>query len=278
MMKKSTKILHWFYKLSWKKMLGITAFALTIAVAPLSVRIATNPTRTRSEAALLPQPQPITQEFETPTGPPEIYLVDHFFGKTGDAVLVHGTNLGGYHQDSWVSLSGKKITDEDLVSWTGSYIEFKVPAEAKSGVVEISVLGKRTKWDGIFFVTDANTKTILSLKPEAENVAKLTAYDMDDSNELLVWFLVVKGDGSVKLTPESGVNMTQKVHNFSVGTVYEANLKFSKSLAAQSTTQAVPLLSLQKGEDQIIGIARGEMSNSGGVIMPLQADPLYVTF
>ena len=131
---------------------------------PLAREAAVNPTRTRSEAALIvPKPEEITGEFETPKGPPEIYLVDHFFGKTGDAVLIHGENLGGVHQNIWVSVGGKKITRDDMVSWTGSYIEFKVPASAVSGVVEVSILGQRSTWPGMFFVTSEKTETELRL-------------------------------------------------------------------------------------------------------------------
>jgi len=274
-MNRGTKILHWFYKLSWKKMLGITAFVLTIAAAPLSIKMATNPTRTRSEAALLPQTEPITKEFETPKGPPKIFLVDHFFGKAGDAVLIHGENLGGYHQDSWVSLAGKKVNEEDLVSWTGSYIEFKVPSDARSGTVEISVLGQRTTWGGMFFVTDANTEATLALKPtNTVNTAKLVLTNPQNTNELLVWFLVIKGEGVVKLTAEPGTTLTQKTTETPIGTIYEAQVKFKTTKGVV----AVNLLTVQKNEEQLIGIARGEINNSEGVIIPLQADPLYVTF
>ena len=101
------RLLLWFYHLSWKKLLGFSTLALVIAIIPLALQSANSPTRTRSEAALITKPQPVSSEFVTPKGPPEIYLVDHFFGKVDDAVLVHGANLGGLSGNTSVSLSGQ---------------------------------------------------------------------------------------------------------------------------------------------------------------------------
>ncbi len=173
-------ILKWGYKLSWKKILGINTLLLLVITIPLVINAVLNPTRTRSEAALL-HPEPISTESKTPSEPPEIYLVDHFFGKEGDAVLVHGSNLGGWHENSWISLGGKKISEENLVTWAGNFIEFKVPEGTVSGPVEISILGQRIMWEGTFYVIDENTETELRL----EN-GKLTGKGLTDGKELMV--------------------------------------------------------------------------------------------
>ncbi|MBU1085494.1 MAG: hypothetical protein ABIJ43_05005, partial [Candidatus Beckwithbacteria bacterium] len=274
MLSKKTKILHWFYKLSWKKIVGFSMFLLILAAMPLAREVAVNPTRTRSEASLLtPKPQEITKEFETPKGPPQIYLVDHFFGKVGDAVLIHGENLGGVHKNSWVSLGGKKITRDDLVSWTGDYIEFKVPVDAISGVVEISILGQRTSWEGIFFVTDEKTSTELRLIDD-----QLKAKNILGGKELLVWFLKIKGEGELKIDPVSGVNITQTKVDLPVGKIYEVKMKISSTLLKQSELNFIGLLNLSKPDDLVVGIARGELDNGLGQLIPLQSHPLYVSF
>jgi len=279
-MRKRTRILYWFYKLSWKKMLGIGGLLLIVMGAPLAVNLATNPTRTRSEAALLPRPQPVTTEFETPRGLPKIFLVDHFFGKVDDAVLIHGENLGGLHEDSWVSLAGKKIGVENLVSWTGSYIEFKVPAGAKSGLVEISVLGKRTVWPGMFFVTDQATEAELRITGEpTSNQGQVLAKSIKGGQELLIWLLVISGDGDLKLGSAEGVRIKQsRTIDFPVGKVYEAKLSISSSIATESQARLVPLLTITKADEQLVGIARGELGDGKGALIPLQLHPLYVSF
>jgi len=278
-MRRSTKVLHWFYKLSWKKLMGISVLVLILLAGPLILESALNPTRTRSEAALLQKTAPVTNEFVTPTGPPKIFLVDHFFGKVGDAVLIHGEQLGGLHENSWVSLAGKKIGVENLVTWTSDFIEFIVPEGFSSGAVEISILGKRTRWDGIFFVTDVSTEAELSLKPtENVNVAQMLAKDIKNGKELLVWFLIINGDGELTIKPNNGVTIQEKIYDFSVGRVYEAKIKLNSQVTAKSTLQLVSLLTVQKTDDQSVGIARGELAIDGGLLTPLQLNPLYVSF
>ncbi len=272
-MKKRTRLLHWFYKLSWKKIAGAAMLALTIAVLPTALKVAQNPTRTRSEAALLPQPRPVTTKFEVPTGPPVIYLVDHFFGKVGDAVLIHGENLGGLHEKSWVSLAGRKIELKDLVSWTGNFIEFKVPSGARSGKVEISILGKRTTWEGMFFVTNENTQAELRLQ---DNYLK--AKEIQGGKNLLVWLLVMKGEGTVKLSPVNGVWAETEVFELPIGKVYEAKLSLNNQITDQSGLNLVSLLKIEKSEDVLVGVARGELDNGKGQLLPLQVHPLYVSF
>lgn len=247
--------------------------ALTMAVLPTALNVAQNPTRTRSEAALLPQPQPITTEFEVPTGAPVVYLVDHFFGKAGDAVLIHGENLGGLHEDSFVSLGGKLISIENLVSWTGNYIEFLVPADARSGKIEVSILGKRTSWGGMFFVTDENMEAELRLDD-----GYLQSKEIVGGKELLVWLLVVKGEGEVLLSPANGVKMVKRVFDLPIGRVYEASLSLDKSITDLSRAELVNLMKIDKPEEMVIGIARGELDNGKGQLIPLQAHPLYVSF
>ncbi len=272
-MRKSTKVLRWFYKLSWKKVMGLGVLALTVAVLPTAMKVALNPTRTRSEAALLPQPQPISDQFEVPTGPPVLYLVDHFFGKTGDAVLVHGKNLGGVDENSWVSLGGQKIGVENLVSWTGNYIEFIVPSNARSGKVEVSILGKRTALEMMFFVVNENVEAELRLQ---DNYLK--AKEINGGKELLVWLLVLRGEGVVKMTPVNGVTMSSREFDLPIGKIYEARLGLPRSIASQSAVNLVSLLEIEKTEEMLIGVARGELDNGSGQLLPLQVHPLYVSF
>lgn len=272
-MKLSTRLLYWFYQLSWKKVIGLSAFLLMVMMVPISIQVANDRTRTKSEAALIhPSPQAITTKFEAPQGPPKIYLVDHFFGKVGDSVLIHGENLGGLHQQSSVVLSGKKISEENLVSWTGKYIEFKVPANAQSGRVEINILGQRTSWPGMFFVVDENTQVEVNLEKNKANPneALLTASNINGATELMVWLLIINADGELTLTAKPGVSMIQTSFSLPLGKIYEVRLGLSNNL--------VQLLKVVKNDNQVVGIARAELSTSDGRLIPLKVNPLYVSF
>ena len=279
-MKIGIRLMRWFYRMSWKKVSGIAVSMMIVAVVPISLQVANTPTRTRTEAALVhPKPQEITTEFETPSGPPEIYLVDHFFGKVGDAVLIHGKNLGGVRPNSSVKLAGEKIGVDDLVTWTGNYIEFKVPIGARSGQVEVDILGKKTTWPGIFFVNDTQTQAELGLtKVSKPNQAMLTANNINGGKDLLVWLLIVSDKGTLKIEPQSGVNISQKKIEMPMGSVYEIKVEVNSQIEFDSVSGPVNLALITKSENQVIGIARGELSNTKGEIKPLTVNPLYVSF
>lgn len=272
-----TKMLHWFYKLSWKKMGGLAVLVMGLGLLPTIQEAALNPTRTRSDAALINKVEPISKEFVIPNGPPEVYLVDHFFGKVGDAVLVHGNNLGGFHQNSSVSLAGKTIGVEDLVTWTNDYIEFKVPEGAVSGQVAVSVLGRQAEWPGMFFVVDHETETELQLKGEG-NTATLLANDLDGARSLLLWILVVSGEGNLVLAEQPGVNLTEQIIDLPIGRIYQARVTIDTALANRSINNQVGLLKITKNDNQVIGIARAEVDLGNGVVKPVKSSPLYVSF
>ncbi len=263
------RILLWFYRLSWKKLLGFSTLALVIAIVPLALQSATSPTRTRSEAALIhPTPQPVTTEFVTPKGPPEIYLVDHFFGKTDDAVLIHGANLGGASNNTSVSLSGKTIPQDNLVSWTADYIEFKLPAGSQSGPVSVNILGQTAQWPGTFWVTDETTTAELRLEKINDLQARLSARNINAGSGLLMWLLIFQGDGSIEIQPANGVNLTSQIKSLPLGRIYEVQASFS------AANDWRVLATITKKAEQAVGIARAE----AGANQPIKVHPLYVSF
>lgn len=259
------RLLLWFYRLSWKKLLGFSSLALAIAVIPLVIQSANSPTRTRSEAALIhPSPQPVTTEFVTPKGAPEIYLVDHFFGKAGDAVLVHGANLGGASQKTSVSLAGQVIPADNLVSWTSDYIEFKLPETARSGKVGVNILGQTAEWPGTFWVTDETTTAELRLEKISDREARLLAKNIN--GRLLMWLLVFQGeDKTIDISPP----LQAQIKTLPIGRIYELN--FNVVPAGEWTT----LATVTKKPDQQVGIARAEAADT---LIPIKSHPLYVSF
>lgn len=265
---KAHRLMLWFYHLSWKKLLGFSTLILAIAIIPLAINSANSPTRTRSEAALISKPQPISGEFVTPKGPPEVYLVDHFFGKNGDAVLVHGSNLGGFNAQTSVSLSGQTIPQDNLVTWTSDYIEFKLPENAKSGKVSVNILGQTAQWPGTFWVIDENTAAELKLEKVNDLQAKLSAKNINAERGLLIWLLIFQGDGSIDIQPAGGINLTFQIKSLPLGRIYEVEAKFSAS------RDWTPLATITKKAEQAVGIARAE----AGANIPIKVHPLYVSF
>jgi hypothetical protein len=261
--------LRWFYQLSWKKIFGAGVTLLLLAAVPLSLKIANEQTRTRSQAALIhPSPEAVTVKFETPKGAPKIYLVDHFFGKAGDSVLIHGENLGGVHPQTAVYLGGQKIAEENLVTWTGSYIEFKVPQGAKSGPVRVDILGKTAEWPGTFFVTASGAEAEITLEKNSAdpNTASLTLSGAFAAKDMLVWLLVINSESALKFS-QTTAGITQ--FTTPLGRVYE--LKFS-------SVKNGLLAQISKPKDSQVGIARTEITLPDGTLFPAKSHPLSVSF
>jgi hypothetical protein len=259
----------WFYRLTWKKIIGFSGAALIIAIVPMAINVATSPTRTRSEAALIKKTQPVSTQFETPKGAPQIYLVDHFFGKAGDAVLVHGANLGGMSEKTSVSLSGQVISQDNLVTWTGDYIEFKLPTNAVSGKVAVNILGQTAEWPGTFWVVKDIGAAEIRVEKLNDTQARLMSRGINAENGLLVWLLIFQGTGTIDIQPATGVNLSSQPKTLPLGNIYELNLTYTDQ--GGWTT----LATITKKPDQMVGIARAELSE---VNLPIQSHPLYVSF
>ena len=191
-------------------------------------------------------------------------MVDHFFGKADDAVLVHGANLGGFSERTSLSLNGQTISQENLVSWTADYIEFKLPAGAKSGRVSINILGQTTEWPGTFWVVDDKTTAELRLEKVNNLQARLSARNI--SGSLLVWLLVFQGENkSIEIVPD----LKPQIKTLPLGRVYELNLNVAPA------SEWMTLATITKKDGQAVGIARAEIS---GTNIPIKVHPLYVSF
>jgi hypothetical protein len=70
---------------------------------------------------------------------PEIISVEPLEGKAGDTVTILGLNFGDHKGLSMVEFGGSPVTEGDVVSWSGTNIQVKVPAMAKSGEVRVIV-------------------------------------------------------------------------------------------------------------------------------------------
>lgn len=263
------RVLLWFYRLSWKKLLGFSAFALVVAIIPLALQSAGERTRTRSEAALITKQQPISTEFVTPKGPPEVYLVDHFFGKSDDAVLIHGANLGGFDSRTSVTLAGQTIPQDNLVTWTEDYIEFKLPAGARSGKISVNILGQTAEWPGTFWVVDANSPAEVRLEKLNDLQARLKVKGVNNPGGLLIWLLVYQGEGTAEVVPAPGVDLISQPKTLPLGRISELTVKFIP------TGEWTNLATITKKPEQMVGIARAEAINA---LIPIKSHPLYVSF
>jgi parallel beta-helix repeat protein len=70
---------------------------------------------------------------------PEIISVEPQSGKVGEAVTILGLNFGEQKGRSIVEFGGSPVTEEDVISWSDTNIQVKVPEMVKSGEIRVIV-------------------------------------------------------------------------------------------------------------------------------------------
>lgn len=70
---------------------------------------------------------------------PEIISLEPQEGKAGETVTILGLNFGDQKGLSVVEFGGSPVTEEDVISWSDTNIQVKVPEMAKSGEVRVIV-------------------------------------------------------------------------------------------------------------------------------------------
>ncbi len=156
-------ILNFFESIPLKKLTGLaTVFALSLSI-PVSAWVAQQQTRITSQAFFekptLPTPE---KQYGSPSsGNPKISLVWPFLGKSGDSVLIYGENFGNNPQDKSLFLGGQTVTENSIIRWTPTLIEFKIPSLTPNGISEaisLSITGKTTSWLYPLTIYDLGTK------------------------------------------------------------------------------------------------------------------------
>jgi hypothetical protein len=70
---------------------------------------------------------------------PEIVSMEPQAGKVGETVTILGLNFGDQKGTSLIEFGGAPIAAEDVINWSDTNIEIKVPEMAKSGAVRVIV-------------------------------------------------------------------------------------------------------------------------------------------
>jgi hypothetical protein len=157
--------------LTWKRIITFNLFLFLVLIVPISVRLAQQDTENRSSAA---EEAPIvTPPPNYPPGDPKIERVSTFFGKTGDTIIVIGSNFGDYQWESKIYVGNVEAPKEAIVSWSNTVLEVKIPDGARTGQVWISTNNKEAKWEGSLLLTDVARASQLGLQKLSGTMGKI---------------------------------------------------------------------------------------------------------
>lgn len=138
--------------LTWKRIIAFNLVLFLVLIVPISVQLAQQDTENRSSAA---EEAPIvTPPPNYPMGNPKIDRVSTFFGKTGDTIVVLGSNFGDYQWGSQVFVGNVQAPKESIVRWSNTILEVKIPDGARTGQVWVITNARESRWEGSLLLFD----------------------------------------------------------------------------------------------------------------------------
>ncbi len=255
--------------LTWKRIVGFNLMLLLVLVVPLSVRLANQSTELRSGAAGELEPSPIIPPPNYPVNPPTLDRVNSFFGKTGDTVVLLGSNFGDYQWGSKVYVGSIEAPKEAIVRWSQSILEVKIPEGAKTGKVWVTINGRQATWDGNLILYDPAR----SMRIGIQKVSSTQGIIFLTQGASVVRGIIELGYVSepVSLTAKAGVTITEQVTGAdNLGKKLLINFEVTQPVGSSQT----PIIELSYPGIGNIEIVRAELFDASGKILSVFTDPL----
>ena len=257
--------------LTWKRIIAFNFVLFLVLIVPLSVQLAQTNTENRSSASSGNPVPSVTPPPSYPSSAPSIARVSMFFGKPGDTVVVLGSNFGDYQWGSHVYVGNVEATADNIVRWSNTVLEVKIPEGARTGKVWVVVNGKQAAWDGSLLLYDVAHAAQVGFQRLSSTQAHL--FTLNASGAVRGMLDIAYDSEPVTFTPGAGVTVTSQSPSVD-------NLGKTLTIAF---TLASPLSSAQTviGDVSYPGIGsleiiRAELYDASNTLMPLYSDPLSV--
>lgn len=256
--------------LSWKRIIAFNTILFLVLVVPLSVRLAREDTENRSSAANEPVPS-VVPPVAYPTGEPKIERVSEFFGKTGDTIVILGSNFGDYRWESKVYVGNVEAPEKAIVRWSNTILEVQIPEAARTGRVWVVVNGKQATWEGSLLLTDVARSAQIGLKKIGSNEAHLW---LGNANGVIRGMVELGHVGEpVTASMIVGGNITSQ--GGSVDSLGK-KLRIEFSLSSPLTSSNTEVLKIEHTGIGTLEILRAEVYDGSGQLVSVYADPFNV--
>ncbi len=255
--------------LTWKKIVGFNVILFLVIIIPLSVRIAQEDTENRSSAAeeipiVIPPPN-------YPDGNPKIERVNTYFGKTGDTVVLLGSNFGDYQWSSHVYIGNTEAPKEAIVAWSNTILEVKIPEGARTGSVWVVVNNKEARWEGSLLLVDVARSAQMGLQKISGNQGKIYSINANGAVSGMIEMSYVSEP--FEMTASPGIKFTSQVSS-------------SDSLGKKIKVTFDSLTPLGSNRKELaeysypglgaIEIIRAELYDVSGKLLSIFSDPLSI--
>lgn len=257
--------------LSWKRIVGFNVVLFLLMVVPISLRLAQMDTENRSSAANEIAEPVVTPPPDYPAAPPKIDRVSMFFGKTGDTVVVLGANFGAYKWGSRVFVGNTEAADSQIVRWSNTILEVKIPEGARTGRVWVVINGVQANWEGSLLLYDVSRAAQIGLQKSGSGQARVFLSNAAGTKRGMIELGYVSEP--VEVSGVGGVRVTAQTANAdALGKKLAINFELDQPLPSNQTT----ILDIKYPGIGIIELVRVEIFDGGGNLMPLFANPLNV--
>lgn len=255
--------------LTWNRIIAFNLVLFLVLIVPISVRLAQQDTENRSSAA--EEAPTITPPPNYPLGSPKIERVSTFFGKTGDTVVVLGSNFGDYQWDSRIFIGNVEAPEEAIVRWSNTVLEVKIPEGARTGQVWILTNNKEAKWEGSLLLTDVARAGQVGLQKLSGNTGKIYTVNASGSVRGMIELSYVSEPLVVTALP--GITITSQTplvdtlgKKWKIEFISEMPLASSRVELAEYNYPGIGSLE----------IIRAEMIDGSGRMLSLFSDPLSI--
>lgn len=255
--------------LTWKRIVAFNVVLFLVLIVPISVRLAQQTTENRSSAA--EEAPVVTPPPNYPVGNPKIDRVSTFFGKTGDTIVIIGTNYGDYQWASHVYVGNIEAPKEAIVRWSNAIIEVKIPEGARTGGVWVVINGKEAKWDGSLLLYDVAHAAQIGLQKVAGGTGKIYTVNAAGAVKGMVELSYVSEP--LTISPAPGVKITSQTPSTdSLGKKLKITFEFDFPISSSKTELAnysYPGLGA-------VEIIRAELNDASGQLISIFSDPLAI--
>lgn len=255
--------------LTWKKIIGFNTVLFMVLIIPLSVSLSQRDTENRSNAAF--EEPVIEPPANYPTVPPKIDRVNTFFGKTGDTVVLLGSNFGDYQWGSRVFIGNTEAPKESIVRWSNTILEVKIPEGARTGAVWVNVNALEAKWEGSLLLVDVSRAAQVGLQKVGNTAGKIFVTNGAGAVRGMVELSYVSEPFIV--TPGSEALISSQVPSSdSLGKKMRINLEFPTPLLSSRSE----LASFTYPGLGTVEVIRAELYDSNGRLISILSDPLSI--